>query len=129
MSVAITEIVRRSEQGVTRPFLCRSADGTGYFVKGIVGAGAESLRAEWVCGKLAQTLGLPIPDYFAGKPRTMGLSRNVKSVARAIGIRTGRPQDNASTITSPMNVRESAMSDRCHAAREDSLTTDYVLPI
>lgn len=63
MAVTITEIVRRSEQGVTRPFLCRSEDGTSYFVKGIVGAGAESLRAEWIGGKLAGALHLPIPAF------------------------------------------------------------------
>lgn len=63
MTVEVTEIVRRSEQGVTRPFLCRSAHGAGYFVKGIIGAGAEALRAEWIGGKLAKALKLPIPDF------------------------------------------------------------------
>ena len=63
MNIKITEIVRRSEQGVTMPFLCRSAKGMGYFVKGIVGAGAEALRAEWIGGKLAKALKLPIPDF------------------------------------------------------------------
>jgi len=63
MSNIITEIVRRSEQGVTRPFLCRSADGAGWFVKGLVGAGAEALRAEWIGGTLAKALRLPIPQF------------------------------------------------------------------
>ena len=63
MSVAITEIVGRSVQGVTRPFLCRNAKGTGYFVKGVVGTSAEALRAEWIGGKLARALKLPIPDF------------------------------------------------------------------
>lgn len=63
MNVAISEIVKRSEQGVTLPFLCRSANGAGWFVKGLVGAGAESLRAEWIGGKLAKALRLPIPTF------------------------------------------------------------------
>ena len=29
----ITEIVRRSEQGITRPFFCHSDDGSAYVVK------------------------------------------------------------------------------------------------
>ena len=62
MSVTISEVVRRSEQGVTLPFLCRSANGTFYYVKGS-GVGKEQLRAEWVAGCLARSLGLPIPDF------------------------------------------------------------------
>ncbi|MGK3946997.1 HipA family kinase, partial [Streptomyces caeruleatus] len=31
--------------------------------KGLVGVGAEALRAEWVGGKLAKALNLPIPPF------------------------------------------------------------------
>lgn len=63
MSIAISEIVARSEQGVTKPFLCRTPDGKSWFVKGLVGVGAEALRAEWICGKLAKALRFPIPGF------------------------------------------------------------------
>jgi hypothetical protein len=60
--VEIVEIIRRSEQGITRPFICRADDGHLYFVKGR-GAGVRSLIAEWVCGHLAQALGLPCAAF------------------------------------------------------------------
>jgi hypothetical protein len=62
MTVRITEIISRSEQGVTRPFLCRADDGRLYYVKG-GGAGRKALIAEWIAGHLGERLGLPIPDF------------------------------------------------------------------
>lgn len=38
-------------------------EGHRLFRKGLVGAGAEALRAEWIGGKLAKALRLPIPDF------------------------------------------------------------------
>lgn len=58
----IDEIVRRSDQGVTRPFICRAEDGCLYFAKG-KGAGKESRIAEYVCGCLAKIFGLPVADF------------------------------------------------------------------
>lgn len=87
MKVAITEIVRRSEQGVTRPFLCRSAEGTGYFVKGILGAGAEALRAETIGGKLAQALRLPIPEFVVAEVDEALISLSAVDGARELGGR------------------------------------------
>lgn len=60
--LAIVEILERSEQGVTRPFLCRCDDGNLYYVKGR-SAGARSLLCEWVSGHLAHALGLPVPEF------------------------------------------------------------------
>ncbi|MFZ6875942.1 HipA family kinase [Undibacterium sp. Di27W] len=62
MPVQIVEVLRRSEQGVTKPFICRGDDGHTYFVKGC-GAGRKSLIAEYICGRLARRLGLPIADF------------------------------------------------------------------
>jgi len=62
MTVRITEIISRSEQGITRPFLCRADDGRLYYVKGN-GAGRRSLVAEWMAGQIGQRIGLPIPDF------------------------------------------------------------------
>lgn len=62
MTVQIVEIVRRSENGMTKPFICRGNDDQTYFVKGKA-AGRRSLIAELVCGKLAQNFGLPIAPF------------------------------------------------------------------
>jgi hypothetical protein len=58
----IDEIIERSEQGRTRPFLCRCEDGNLYYVKGR-GAGRRSLLCEWLAGYLARAFGLPIPPF------------------------------------------------------------------
>lgn len=58
----IVEILERSEQGVTRPFLCRCSDDHLYYVKGH-GAGRRSLLCEWFAGHLAQALDLPLPPF------------------------------------------------------------------
>ena len=62
MTVQIIEILRRSEQGLTRPFICRGEDRALYFVKG-QGAGCDSLIKEWLAGRLAQAMGLPVAPF------------------------------------------------------------------
>ncbi|MEO7677745.1 MAG: HipA family kinase [Verrucomicrobiota bacterium] len=62
MSIRVVEIIGRSTQGITRPFLCRGDDGLQYFVKGH-GAGRRALISEWIAGHLGQRLGLPIPPF------------------------------------------------------------------
>lgn len=62
MTVQIVEVMSRSTQGMTRPFICRGNDGHVYFVKGH-GAGRRSLICEWICGQLALKLGLPIAPF------------------------------------------------------------------
>ncbi len=63
MSVShITEVIRRSEQGVTRPFFCRASDHKLYWVKG-ASAGKRALCCEWIAGRLARELNLPIPNF------------------------------------------------------------------
>lgn len=62
MTVQVIEIMGRSEQGMTRPFICRGDDGEVYFVKGR-GAGMRSLVCEWIAGQLGQRLGLPIAPF------------------------------------------------------------------
>lgn len=58
----ITEIIERSAQGLTKPFLCRCEDGKLYYVKGH-GAGRRSLLCEWLAGHLARAFGLPVPPF------------------------------------------------------------------
>lgn len=62
MTIQIIEILGRSEQGITQPFICRGDDGNTYFVKGI-GAGRRSQVCEWIAGELAVKLGLPIAPF------------------------------------------------------------------
>lgn len=62
MPIEIDEVLRRSEQGATEPYICRGSDGKLYFVKG-KGAGYDSLVKEWVAGQLARRLGLPVPPF------------------------------------------------------------------
>ena len=45
MTVRIVEVIGRSVQGITRPFICRGDDGQQYFVKGN-GAGRRAFIAE-----------------------------------------------------------------------------------
>lgn len=62
MTLEVVEIVRRSQQGMTRPFLCRCDDDALYFVKGR-DAGRKSLVSEWIAGQLALALDLPIAPF------------------------------------------------------------------
>ncbi|GAA0422196.1 hypothetical protein GCM10009133_33440 [Cocleimonas flava] len=62
MTKSIIEILGRSTQGATRPYICRADDDDLYFVKGN-GAGRQSQVYEWVCGHLAIKLGLPIAPF------------------------------------------------------------------
>jgi hypothetical protein len=61
-TVVIEEVMGRSTQGMTEPFICRGDDGETYYVKGH-GAGRRSLIAEWVAGHLATAFGLPVAEY------------------------------------------------------------------
>lgn len=61
-TIIIEEILKRSEQGFTRPFVCRADDGALYYVKG-KGAGRRSQICEWVTAQLATSIGLPIAEY------------------------------------------------------------------
>ena len=61
--ITITEVLGRSEQGMTRPFVCRSLL-LDYYVKGAY-AGQRSLCCEWVAGRLVNAL---LPSAPLGVP-------------------------------------------------------------
>lgn len=61
-TLQVTEIMRRLEQGMTRPFLVRAEDDVLYVAKGRETT-QRGLIAEWICAHLAQQLGLPIPAF------------------------------------------------------------------
>ena len=58
--IEVVRVIRRSTQGVTYPFFCEGADGNLYWAKGSC-AGPRALCCEWIAGRLAQRLGLPLP--------------------------------------------------------------------
>ena len=57
--VQISEVIERSTQGKTRPFLCKDENGQSYYVKGR-GAGFRTLCCEWVASQLAMRCNLPV---------------------------------------------------------------------
>lgn len=61
-SLTIVEVLGRSTQGRTEPYVCRGDDGEVYFVKGR-SATRGGLIAEWLCARLAERFGLPLPPY------------------------------------------------------------------
>lgn len=61
-ALQVIEIVRRLDQGMTRPFLVRTEDDVLYVAKGRETT-QRGLIAEWICAHLAQQLGLPIPMF------------------------------------------------------------------
>lgn len=80
----IVEVIRRTEQGITRPYLCRADDGTEYFVKHRA-LPARQRVAEWLAAHLARELGLPvppfslvrIPDEFDARPELKDLGAGI----------------------------------------------------
>lgn len=61
-TVEIVEVIRRSEHGITLPFICRGDDDNFYFVKGI-GAGRDSQIKEWISGNLARLFDIPVAPF------------------------------------------------------------------
>ncbi|MBX4971093.1 HipA family kinase [Rhizobium binae] len=62
MPIEIEEVLRRSEQGATAPYICRGTNDKLYYVKG-KGAKYDSLVKEWIAGNLASRFGLPIAPF------------------------------------------------------------------
>jgi hypothetical protein len=60
--IQILEVIRRAEQGTTRPYFCRACDGSQYVVKG-ASAGTKALIAEWLAGQIGRHLELPVPRF------------------------------------------------------------------
>jgi hypothetical protein len=83
-SRTIVEVLRRSDQGITRPFLCRADDGLVYYVKG-QDAGRRSLCCEWVTSNLARGFGLPVPDFVIAEVPTLLVRESARSDIRDLG--------------------------------------------
>jgi hypothetical protein len=62
MPLAVTEILGRSSEGRTQPYICRCNDDEVYFVKG-KSATRFGLINEWIGARLCSALQLPIAPY------------------------------------------------------------------
>lgn len=100
-TVVIEEVLGRSTQGVTEPFICRGDDGETYYVKGH-GAGRRSLIAEWVAGHLATAFGLPVADYALAEVPELLVEARVRADIGDLGaglVFASRKLPNAQELT------------------------------
>lgn len=58
----VKSILKVSEQGVSRPYLCTDENDGVRWCKGSH-TGLRSLISEWICARLARRMGLPVPDF------------------------------------------------------------------
>ena len=101
MTINIREIISRSNQGITRPFVCRGDDGHLYYVKGAC-AGRKALISEWLAGHIGKRLGLPIPEFdLAEIPESLiaGSAReDISDLGAGIGF-ASRAVENADELS------------------------------
>lgn len=62
MTLTVVEVLARSTEGRTQPYICRCNDGEVYFAKGR-SATRPGLIAEWLCACLGEAFGLPLAPY------------------------------------------------------------------
>lgn len=100
IAVEVVEIIERSQQGATQPFLCRAADDNLYYVKGS-GAGKSSLICEWICAELATAYGLPIAPYkqLQVAPSLIQPHPNMKLTDLGAGIVFGSQKQTINEVT------------------------------
>lgn len=92
-ALQVTEIVRRLDQGMTRPFLVRAEDDALYVAKGRE-ATQRGLIAEWICAHLAKELGLAIPEFsLLEVPQELAEALGVEGNALGAGLVFGSRQE------------------------------------
>lgn len=107
----VTEIVRRLDQGMTRPFLVRAEDDALYVAKGRETT-QRGLVAEWICAHFARSLGLTIPDFsLLEVPQELADAFGPEGKALGAGIVFGSRQE--------ANVQEFAVSQLKQISPED----------
>jgi len=91
--IEVEEILGRSEQGATHPFICRCSDDKIYFVKG-ADATRSSQVHEWIAAHMASEFGLPIAPFkmvnvvpdLASSPEAKGLGCGPAFGSQKIGV-------------------------------------------
>jgi hypothetical protein len=107
----VTEIIRRLDQGVTRPFLVRAEDDALYVAKGRE-ATRPGLIAEWLCGHLARNVGLAVPEFsLLEVPRELIEAFGPEGGALGTGIVFGSRQE--------ADVQEFAITQLKHIDKAD----------
>lgn len=92
-ALRVTEIVRRLEQGMTRPFLVRAEDDALYIAKGRETT-QRGLIAEWICAHLARALGLSIPEFtLLDVPQELAEALGTEGNALGTGLVFGSRQE------------------------------------
>jgi hypothetical protein len=88
----VTEIVRRLDQGVTRPFLVRAEDDLLYVAKGRETT-QRGLMAEWICAHLGREIGLSIPEFsLLNVPQELTDALGAEGNALGVGLVFGSQQ-------------------------------------
>lgn len=120
MTLTIIEVVERSIQGRTRPYICRADDGEFYYVKGR-SATRSGLIAEWLCAELAKEFGLPIAPYALASVPDDLLEADATGWLRDLGggIAFASQKVNAVEISAFQRVRTA------RATRQDVLVFDW----
>ena len=102
----IVEIIRQSEQGRNKAFLCRGEDDKLYFVKG-KNAGGRRQCCEWVVGNLAQKFGIPVPPLsLVTIPENLILEAKPEFQIMGAGIAFASESQNNSQWFEPSYVNE-----------------------
>lgn len=62
LPVALVELIRPADQGMSRPYLGRGEDDALYYIKGRQ-TDRHSIWSEWICAHLANAFGLRLPPF------------------------------------------------------------------
>jgi hypothetical protein len=93
IALQVTEIVRRLDQGMTRPFLVRAENDALYVAKGRETT-QRGLIAEWICAHLAKALGLSIPEFtLLDVPQELAEAMGAEGSALGAGLVFGSRQE------------------------------------
>ncbi len=85
----VQSIIRRSDQGVTAPFLCVLDNGVKAWVKG-ASLRPSDFAAEWICGNLAKSWGLPIAHFeLVEIPKILIENSVIKDIKSLLGSGIG----------------------------------------
>lgn len=129
--IEIVEIIRRSEQGMTRPYICKGSDGETYFVKG-VDASRRSLFCEWIAGNLALSFGLPIaPFEIVSVPPELVDSNIEEYAGLGAGFAFGSQERNTTELTYsnissiPLNLQQDVIVFDWWVQNGDRCLTQY----
>lgn len=120
MPLTVVEVLGRSTEGRTRPYICRCDDGEVYFVKGR-SATRHGLIAELICAGLAKHFGLPIaPTDIATVPTEL-----IESDLTGWLVELGPGEVFASRRVNAVDLTEVHRNEVPRSVRRDVLAFDW----